>query len=62
MKTIGVTIVLIIWFIFTLLLACSIIGIVVLIREDHNTKNFQGSEGDANWFKIGKALANKLIE
>ena len=57
-----VTIVLIFWFIFTLLLACSIVGIMVLIREDHVCKNFQGEDGEAVWFRIGKRLVNELIE
>lgn len=62
MKNLFITIVLIFWIIFTLILAVSLIGIIVLIREDHNTKNFLGTEGDSNWFKIGKMLTKKLIE
>jgi hypothetical protein len=57
-----ISIVLIFWFIFTLLLACSIIGIMVLIREDHDCKGFQGEAGEAVWFRIGKMLVNKLIK
>lgn len=62
MKTIGITICFIFWCLFTLILAISLIGIVVLIREDYNCKNFQGEEGEAIWFKIGKKLINKLTE
>lgn len=62
MKSIVLGIVLIIWMITTLLLALSLIGIVVLIREDHNIKTFQGEEGESVWFRLGKGLVNKLIE
>lgn len=62
MKTIGITICFIFWCLFTLILAISLIGIVVLIREDYNCKNFQSEEGEAIWFKIGKKLINKLTE
>jgi len=62
MKTLGITTSFIIWCIFTLLLACSLIGIMVLMREDHDLPQFQGEEGEAVWFRIGKKLINKLTE
>lgn len=62
MKSIVLGIVLIVWMIMTLLLALSLIGIVVLIREDYNIKTFQGEEGESVWFRLGKGLVNKLIE
>lgn len=62
MKNVVLGIVLIVWMIMTLALALSLIGIVVLIREDHNVKNFQGEEGESVWFRLGKRLVNKLIE
>ena len=46
----------------TLILAISIVGLFVLIREDHNITEFQGEDGEAVWFRIGKGLVNKLIE
>jgi hypothetical protein len=61
MKKILITISFIVWCISTLLLVCSIIGIIVLIREDFNCKTFQGEEGEAVWFQIGKKLINNLI-
>lgn len=62
MKNVVLGIVLIIWMIMTLLLALSLIGTMVLIREDHNIKTFQGEEGESIWFRLGKKLVNKLIE
>ena len=56
-----ITICFIVWCLITLLLALSLVGIVVLIREDHNCKGFQGEEGEAVWFRIGKTLINKLV-
>lgn len=62
MKTLGIVIAFVVWCLFTLLLVCSLVGIVVLIREDHNIQNFQGEVGEAVWFRIGKKLVNKLTE
>lgn len=62
MKKIGITISFIFWCFFTLLLAISIVGVIVLIREDHNCKAYQGEKGEAVWFQIGKKLINSLIE
>jgi hypothetical protein len=62
MKNVVLGIVLIVWMIMTLALALSIVGIVVLLREDHNIKSFQGEQGEAIWFRLGKGLVNKLIE
>lgn len=62
MKKILIAISFIFWCLFTLLLATSLVGIVVLIREDHNAKSFQGEVGEAVWFQIGKKLINELIK
>jgi hypothetical protein len=62
MKNVVLGIVFIVWMIMTLALALSLIGIVVLIREDHNIKSFQGEDGEAIWFRLGKGLVKKLIE
>jgi hypothetical protein len=61
MKTFTLGIVLIFWMILTLLLAISIIGIFVLIREDFSSEYWKGEEGEAAWFKIGKSITKKLI-
>lgn len=62
MKKIIIGIVLIFWIIFTLLLAISIIGIVVLRREDHNCVNYQGVIGESAWMKLGNNLMLELIK
>lgn len=62
MKKILITISFIVWCIFTLLLAISLVGIVVLIREDHNVCTFEGEVGEAVWFKIGKKIIDELIK
>lgn len=46
----------------TLILALSLVGIIVLAREDWSCQQFQGEEGESNWMRIGKKLINKLIE
>ena len=60
MKKFTVGLVLIFWMLFTILLAVSLVGIMVLIREDHSTKTFQGEDGEAVWFRIGKKLVESL--
>lgn len=62
MKKITILFALVFWMIFTLILACSIVGFAVLIREDHNCKKYQGEAGEAVWFKIGKQITNELIK
>lgn len=62
MKSFTLGVVLIFWMVLTIILAASIIGIVVLIREDHNTNTFQGESGEAVWFRIGRSLVDKLIQ
>ena len=62
MKNIVLGIVLIVWMIMTLVLALSLIGVVVLIREDHNIKTFQGEQGESVWFRLGNKIVNKLVE
>jgi len=62
MKTLGISLVLIVWMIMTFILAISLVGIVVLVREDSNCEYWKGEIGESNWFKIGKSLTRKLIE
>lgn len=61
MKNITITICFALWCIFTLFLVLSIVGLIVLVREDHNCKDFQGEEGEAVWLQIGKKLINELM-
>lgn len=61
MKKIGITLAFIFWMLMTFLLAISLVGLVVLIREDSNSSYFKGEEGEAVWFKIGKKLVDSLI-
>lgn len=51
----------IVWCLMTLVLALSLVGLLVFIREDFSSSRWTGEEGEAVWFKIGKALTNKLI-
>ena len=62
MKTFILSITFIIWMIMTFILAISIVGLVVLMREDIQIQSWEGEEGEAVWFKIGKKITNKLIE
>jgi hypothetical protein len=62
MKNVVLGIVFIVWMIMTLALALSLIGIVVLIREDHNITTFQGEQGESGWFRLGRSIVNKLVE
>ena len=63
MKTITLGFLLFMWMIITLILACSIIGLtILLIRADAGCVNYQGEEGSVPWMKVGKQLLNKLTE
>ncbi len=62
MKTLGISLVLIVWMIMTLVLALSLIGIFILVREDVECNHWKGEEGEAVWFRIGKRLVGKLTE
>jgi hypothetical protein len=62
MKKLLITINFIIWCFITLLLVCSIIGIIVLLREDYNCNAYLGESGESAWLKIGRTLINSLIE
>ena len=62
MKSIVLGTVFIVWMIMTLALALSVIGMIVLMREDYNIKSFQGEEGESVWFRLGKRIINKLTE
>jgi hypothetical protein len=46
----------------TLLLVVSILGLVVLAREDASAMNYQGEEGESSWMKIGKTILTNLVK
>jgi hypothetical protein len=50
------------WCITTILIVCSILGIILLIREDYNCRQYQGESGESAWLKLGRKLVNKLVE
>lgn len=62
MKELSILIALIIWFICSLLLVGSVIGLLLFIRSDYNTRHWQGEDGISTWLRIGLGLMNKLIE
>lgn len=55
------TICFIFYCIITLLLCVSIVGLILLIREDHNCDTYQGEGAESAWLKIGKQLVNKIV-
>ncbi len=62
MKQFFLSIVFIIWMIMTLLLAVSVIGLVVLIREDTRCEKYTGEAGQSVWFKLGKTILEEIIK
>lgn len=52
----------IVWMIMTFILAISMVGWIVLVREDHNIQHYQGENGEAVWFKLGKSIIKKLTD
>jgi len=50
------------WCLMTLLLVVSILGLVVLAREDASAMNYQGEEGESSWMKIGKTILTNLVK
>ena len=61
MKKISIALAFIFWMLMTFLLVVSLVGIIVLVREDINCQHFKGEEVEAVWFRIGKKLVNNLI-
>lgn len=57
-----ILIALIFWMIFTIILVCSVVGLLLFVRADYNTKYYQGEEGRGGWVKIGLKLMDKLTE
>lgn len=52
MITIALTILLIVWMIFTLILGISIIGVIVILTEDYNRESY--------WFSFGKYILKNI--
>ena len=62
MKT-QITIILIFWMLFTLILACSFVGWIVLCPQQNNTGYHKHQEElRSTWMRIGYSLKDKLIE
>ena len=62
MKTIGITISLVVWMILSLFAAITVIpGLFLFTREDSTCEKWQGEVGESVWLKIGKKLTEKLI-
>jgi hypothetical protein len=62
MKQFSLSIVFIVWMIMTLLLAVSLVGLVVLVREDNRCEKYTGEEGESAWLKIGKKILQEIIK
>jgi len=62
MKTVVLGITLIVWMVMTLLLALSLVGLIIFRRADHESNLFHGEVGESVWFRLGKNIANKLVE
>lgn len=62
MKTFYITLALIHWMIFTLILVASIVGLFVLLPQENYTNYYKPQEElRSTWMRIGHALMNKLI-
>lgn len=53
---------LIFWMIISLALACSIVGLLLFVRSDSDTKFWQGEKGRSAWCKIGIGLYDNLVK
>lgn len=62
MNKLVILIALIFWLITSLILVCSVIGLLLFVRSDHNVKTWEGDEGSSTWAKIGITLTNNLIK
>lgn len=50
------------WLIASLILVCTVIGMLLFCRTDGNTLNWQGDRGRSTWMTIGIKLIEKLIK
>lgn len=57
-----ILIALIVWLLCSLILVCSIIGLLLFLRTDYSTVNWQGDDGMSTWNRIGLGLMKQLIE
>lgn len=62
MNKLAILIALIIWLLCSIVLVCSVIGMLLFIRTDGNTVKWQGDDGISSWNRIGLGLMTKLIE
>ena len=53
---------LIFWMLISLVLALSVVGLLLFVRADGNTKYWQGDEGRSTWCRIGVGLFENLIK
>lgn len=51
----------IIWMVFTLVLVCTVIGMVLFCRTD-NTTQWQGEGGRGTWMTLGIKLLENLLK
>ena len=58
----ALTICFVFWCLITLLLALSLVGLILLVREDHDAAHYQGEEGESAWLKLGKLIILNLIK
>lgn len=52
MKNFAIATLLLFWFLLTVLLACSFVGLLILFKD---------STGDSTWIRVGTGLTNALI-
>lgn len=63
MKIFCLTFLLIIWFLLTVILATSIIGWILLIPQNNDTRYYKSqSELRSTWMRIGYSLKDALID
>jgi len=60
MEKIALFLLLMTWLIVSLILACSVIGLLLFVRADHNCSTFQGDEGMSSWMRLGHGILKKF--
>lgn len=53
---------LIFWMFFSLLLVCSVVGLLLFIRTDISCSYWQGDEGRSTWANIGMKLLDNFLK
>lgn len=54
--------ILIIWMIISLILVCSIVGLLLFMRSDTSCESHLGEIGVSSWNKIGLGILGKILE